>query len=249
MTCAEAERLIGPWVDDELDLRAAVEIENHVVRCAECARERDELLALRDTARERLPRYDLSPQLEERLWSKVREAAASEQKAQRRRPRRFLREASMMAAAACVAVVVTLSVPRGGGGGGDEVVDAHLRSLQGQHLTDVVSSDQHTVKPWFQGKVDFSVPARDFAQQGFVLAGGRLDVLGGRPVAAIVYRRRQHVLNLFVWPGTRSDAAPRSLNERGYRVTSWSEAGLEYRLVSDVPQSEVEQLVTLLRGS
>jgi anti-sigma factor RsiW len=248
MTCAEAARLIGPWVDDELDLRSAVEIESHVARCVDCGRERDELLALRDTARERLPRYELSPQLEERLWSKVREAAASEQRAERRRPHRWLREASMMAAAACVAVVVTLAVPRGGGGG-EEIVDAHLRSLQAQHLTDVVSSDQHTVKPWFQGKVDFSVPARDFSEQGFVLAGGRLDMLDGHPVAAVVYRRRQHLLNLFVWPGSRSDNAPRSSADRGYHVTSWSQGGLEYRLVSDVPQSEVDELVSLLRAS
>ena len=155
----------------------------------------------------------------------------------------------MMAAAACLAVVVTLSVHRGGTAPGNEIVDAHLRSLQAQHLTDVVSSDQHTVKPWFQGKVDFSVPARDFAQQGFVLVGGRLDVIDARPVAAIVYRRRQHVLNLFVWPASRSDAAPRSLTDRGYRVTSWAQGGLEYRLVSDVPQAEVDQLVSLLRAS
>ncbi|HYZ88192.1 MAG TPA: zf-HC2 domain-containing protein [Myxococcales bacterium] len=247
MNCAEAERLIGPWVDDELDLRATVEMENHVARCPECARERDELLALRDTARERLPRYDLPPQLEQRLWSKVREAAASEEKAKRPRPRRWVREASMMAAAACLAVVVTVAVQRGGVG--DEVIDAHLRSLQAQHLTDVVSSDQHTVKPWFQGKVDFSVPARDFSEQGFVLAGGRLDVLDGRPVAAIVYRRRQHVLNLFVWPDGRTDRAPRSFTERGYRVTGWAQGGLEYRLVSDVPANEVDELVSLLRSS
>jgi anti-sigma factor RsiW len=247
MNCAEATRLIGPWVDDELDLRSTMEVESHVARCAECERERDELLALRDTARERLPRPDLSPDLEERLWSKVRETAASERRAELRRPRRWLREASMMAAAACLAVVATVAVQRGGAG--DEIVDAHLRSLQAQHLTDVVSSDQHTVKPWFQGKVDFSVPAGDFSEQGFVLAGGRLDVLGGRPVAAIVYRRRQHVLNLFVSPASRPDMAPRSFSERGYRVTSWSQGGLEYRLVSDVPQAEVDQLVNLLRGS
>jgi anti-sigma factor RsiW len=247
MTCAEATRLIGPWVDDELDPRSTMEVESHVTRCADCGRERDELLALRDTARERLPRPELSPDFEDRLWSKVREAAASQRRAELRRPHRWVREASMMAAAACVAVIATVAVQRGGAR--DEIVDAHLRSLQAQHLTDVVSSDQHTVKPWFQGKVDFSVPARDFSDQGFVLAGGRLDVLDGRPVAAIVYHRRQHVLNLFVWAGSGSDAAPRSFSERGYRVTSWRQGGLEYRLVADVPQSEVDQLVTLLRSS
>jgi anti-sigma factor RsiW len=248
MTCAEASRLIGPWVDDELEVRSAMEVEGHVSRCAECGRERDELLALRDTARERLPREELTPQLEERLWSKVRQAAAAEQRSARRPPPRWLREASLMAAAACVAVVATVAV-QGRDGLRDEIVDAHVRSLQAQHLVDVVSSDQHTVKPWFQGKIDFSVPARDFAEQGFVLAGGRLDAVGGRPVAAIVYRKRQHVLNLFVWPATRSDVAPRSSTERGYRITTWAQGGLEYRLVSDVPDAEVDQLVSLLRTS
>jgi anti-sigma factor RsiW len=235
-------------VDDELEVRSATEVEGHVSRCVECGRERDELLALRDTARERLPRDELTPQLEERLWSKVRQAAAAEQRSARRPPRRWLREASLMAAAACVAVVATVAV-QGRDGLRDEIVDAHVRSLQAQHLVDVVSSDQHTVKPWFQGKIDFSVPARDFAEQGFVLAGGRLDAVGGRPVAAIVYRKRQHVLNLFVWPATRSDVAPRSSTQRGYRVTTWAQGGLEYRLVSDVPDAEVDQLVSLLRTS
>jgi len=243
MTCAEASQLIGPWVDNELDVRSATELEGHVARCPECKRERDELLTLGNTAREQLPMDDLSPQLEQRLWKSVRDAATPE----RPRARRWLREASMMAAAACVAVVATLSLQRGGGTG-DEIVDAHVRSLQPQHLIDVASSDQHTVKPWFQGKIDFSVPARDFAAQGFALAGGRLDAVGGRPVAAIVYHRRQHVLNLFVWPATRADAAPRSSTERGYRITSWSQGGLEYRLVSDVPDAEVDQLVSLLRA-
>ena len=114
---------------------------------------------------------------------------------------------------------------------------------------DVVSTDQHTVKPWFQGKVDFAVPVRDFAEQGFVLAGGRVDVVDGRTAAAIVYRRRQHVLNLFVWADSRGDVAPRSSTVRGYRISTWAQGGLEYRLVSDVPAAESDQLVTLLRGA
>jgi anti-sigma factor RsiW len=243
MTCAEASRLIGPWVDDELDVRSAVEIESHVARCPECGRERNELLALRETARERLPRYELAPQLEDRLLRRAREAAAP----QRPRARRGMREAGMMAAAACVAVIATVAVQRGSDPR-DEIVDAHVRSLQAQHLTDVVSSDQHTVKPWFQGKIDFAVPVRDFTEQGFVLTGGRLDVIGGRQVAAVVYRRRQHVLNLFVWADARGDVAPRSFTERGYRVTSWTQGGLEYRLVCDVPAAESDQLVGLLRS-
>jgi anti-sigma factor RsiW len=158
-----------------------------------------------------------------------------------------MREAAMMATAACVAVIATVAVQRGSDPR-NEIVDAHVRSLQAQHLADVASSDQHTVKPWFQGKVDFAVPVRDFAEQGFVLTGGRLDVIGGRPVAAVVYRRRQHVMNLFVWADGRGDVAPRSSTERGYRVTSWAQGGLEYRLVCDVPAGESDELVGLLRS-
>ena len=244
MTCAEASQLIGPWVDDELDVRSAMEIESHVARCPECGREKNELLALRETARERLPRYELSPQLEDRLWRQVREAAAAERPG---RARRWMREAGLMAAAACVAIIATVAVQRGSDPR-DEIVDAHVRSLQAQHLTDVASSDQHTVKPWFQGKIDFGVPVRDFAEQGFILTGGRLDVIGGHPVAALVYRRRQHVMNLFVWANGQGDVSPRSFTQRGYRVTSWSQGGLEYRLVCDVPAAESDQLVGLLRS-
>ena len=243
MTCTEANRLIGPWLDDELDVRSVVEVEGHVARCPTCGREREEILALRETARERLPRFDPPPGLEERLLRSVRAVAAP-----RPRPaRRWLREAALMAAAACVAVVATSTVWRGGDPS-REIVDAHLRSLQAGHLTDVTSSDQHTVKPWFQGKVDFSVPARDFAADGFELLGGRLDRLGGRPVAALVYRHRQHLLNVFVWPGGASEEPVQSTSSRGYQVSSWAKDGLEFRLVTDVSAADADKLVGLLRG-
>ncbi len=176
MTCAEANRLIGPWLDDELDVRSVVELEGHVARC---------------TVRE------------ERPLRTVRETAAP-----RRRPaRRWLREVAMVAAAAGVAVAATSSLQRSTDPGG-EIVDAHLRSLQAGHLTDVASSDQHTVKPWFQGKIDFGVPVRDFAAEGL-----------------------------------------RSISSRGYRVSSWAQGGLEYRLVTDIAAAEADQLVALLRAA
>jgi len=243
MTCTEANRLIGPWVDDELDVRSVVELEAHVARCPTCGREKNELLALRETARERLPRFDPPPGLEERLLRSVRETAAP-----RPRPaRRWLREVALMAAAASVAVAATSSLRRSGDPGG-EIVDAHLRSLQAGHLTDVASSDQHSVKPWFQGKIDFGVPVRDFAAEGFPLVGGRLDMVGGRPVAALVYGRRQHLINVFIGPAADRDQPLRSVSSRGYRVSSWAQGGLEYRLVTDIAAPEADQLVALLRS-
>jgi anti-sigma factor RsiW len=242
MNCAEASRLIGPWIDGELDVRSVVEIEGHLARCPGCAQEKKELVALGDTARERLPRFELPPDLEARLLG----GAPVVPLASRRR--RFLREASLMAAAACATLVVGSVLRPAGVGSDEEIVDAHVRSLQAQHLTDVASSDQHTVKPWFQGKIDFSVPAQDFAAQGFALTGGRLDVLDGRPVAALVYRRHQHLINLFVSPAAAGDGATRSSTARGYRVSTWTKDGLRYRLVSELPESEDAQLISLLRG-
>ena len=243
MTCAEANRLIGPWLDDELDVRSVVELETHVARCSACEREKSELLALRETARERLPRFEPPPGLEERLLRAARQTAAPRPQ----RVRRWAREIALMAAAAGVAVAVTSSVQRRPGAG-DGFVDAHLRSLQAGHLTDVASSDQHTVKPWFQGKLDFAVPVRDFATDGFELVGGRLDVVGGRQVAALVYGRRRHLINVFISPAADGERPVRSVSSRGFRVSSWAQDGFEYRLVTDVAPADADQLVALLRA-
>jgi anti-sigma factor RsiW len=131
----------------------------------------------------------------------------------------------------------------------DEVVAAHVRSLITNRLTDVESSDQHTVKPWFNGKVDFSLPVQDLAAKGFPLVGGRLDYVNGRPIAALLYRHRQHWISVFMWPEPSGKAsAPRSFSKRGYDITQWSAEGLRYYVVSDISSPELGQLVTLLRS-
>jgi anti-sigma factor RsiW len=126
-----------------------------------------------------------------------------------------------------------------------EVVDAHLRSLQPGHLTDVVSTDQHTVKPWFDGKVDFAPPVKDFAEQGFPLQGGRLDVVHGRSTAALVYGRRKHVVNVFIWPTNELDAESRAGSLQGYQWINWRKGGMEFYAVSDAAASDLEQLQKL----
>jgi len=130
-----------------------------------------------------------------------------------------------------------------------QVLDAHLRSLQLTHLIDVASTDQHTVKPWFVGKLDFAPAVVDLASDGFPLVGGRLDVVGGQSVAALVYARRKHVINVFVWPSEKSNAALRSGAERGYTWIRWTRGGLRFWAVSDVAAADLEEFARLLLRS
>jgi len=128
----------------------------------------------------------------------------------------------------------------------NEAVASHVRSLMVEHLTDVASSDQHTVKPWFNGKLDFAPDVKDFAAQGFPLVGGRLDFLNGRAVAALVYRRNTHFINVFVWPATNTGSGKSALeNRRGYFVINREANGLHYSLVSDLNEKELAELANL----
>lgn len=229
MTCAEAMPLIELELDGELDARSALELQEHVARCAGCERQAAGLRALSEAARLHLPRYPMPAGLERRLMRSVRP-----------RPRAALWAVSGLAAAAALAVVVAL--PRGDGLV-EEAITAHARSLQLEHALDVPTSDQHTVKPWFEGKVGFAVPVRDFAADGFALAGGRLDYLDGRPAAAVVYRHGKHVVNLFVLDARGAPDAPvKRGSRRGFSCWRWSAGGLTYLLVSDVNDSEMSAL-------
>jgi len=130
----------------------------------------------------------------------------------------------------------------------EAVVDSHVRALMGEHLFDVRSTDQHTVKPWFLGKLDFSPPVDDLASLGFPLTGGRLDYLAGRPVAALVYTHAQHTINLFVWPETSANVgSPDARSIRGFHVRHWTRGGMSFWAVSDLNDMELDQFADALR--
>jgi anti-sigma factor RsiW len=236
MTCVEATPLLELELDGELDARSVLEVREHVTRCAACSRRVASLRALSEAARAHLTSYQLPPGLQRRLLGPIR-------------PRRSPLAWAAPALAAAVAVAVFAAFPRHDALV-DEAVAAHARSLQLDHAIDVVSTDQHTVKPWFEGKVGFAVPVRDYPAEGFTLAGGRLDYLGGRPAAAVVYRKGKHLLNLFVVdaPGSR-DAPPARDDARGFCCWRWTSAGLRYLLVGDVSGPEMAAMARRMAES
>ena len=150
---------------------------------------------------------------------------------------------------AATALAVTLYLPARDGNSTDgDVVASHIRSLQVAHLSDVISTDQHVVKPWFAGKLDYSPPVADFSREGFPLKGGRLDYVAGQSVAALVYARQQHVINVYVWPAAKPklSATRRESHEHGFNVLAWQHAGMEYWAVSDLRVEELRIFSDLL---
>jgi anti-sigma factor RsiW len=249
LICQEAHRLIHPYLDGELDLVRSVEIEAHLKDCQACAQAYNELRSLHSAVSDTALRFEPPAALRNRVRSAVR--AESEVTT---RSSRFSWRWMIPAASGAALVIVALSLiallsrPSTSDLVAQEIVSSHVRSLMEKHLTDVPSSDQHTVKPWFDGRLDFSPPVKDLAAAGFSLVGGRLDYVGNRPVAALVYQHRQHYINVFVWPSTgASEASGRVLVRQGYNLINWSSSGMSYWAVSDLNLAELQQFVQLLQ--
>ncbi len=241
MTCDEAEVLIHALIDGELDAGHARDVEAHVAGCARCAARFSAWRDLRDA----MPVRGLRHAAPASLRSRIERAVPSPAKTDRRALLKgFVAGGALSALAATGAGVVILRQDRDDIVAG-EAISAHLRSLQADHLTDVLSTNQHTVKPWFNGRIDLAPPVVDLAAQGFTLIGGRLDFIDGKPVAAIVYRRRVHVINLFAAQGLAfAWRTPKAQAVQGFNLMRWSDGGLDLLAVSDLNRDELEEFVS-----
>ena len=258
LTCEAARALVAPYADGELDLGKSLELEAHIAACEDCRQALDAHRALAGAVRQ-APYQRMPEALRQRLHaagqgsaqisttSPARAPVAPGSRAQRRDWARW-----SLPVAASVLLALGIDGWRGQARSDDalleEVVAGHVRSLQVNHLSDVISSDQHTVKPWFAGRLDFAPPVRDLAGQDYPLLGGRLDYLQHRTVAALVYGHRKHLINLFVWPAT-GEASPRAQVREGYDVVRWRTAGMQFIAVSDLNAAELLQFAGLQAAS
>ncbi|HEX3234174.1 MAG TPA: anti-sigma factor [Gemmatimonadales bacterium] len=248
MTHPDVEAQVDAYLDGELAAMDTVELEAHLAGCASCGRFRDDRLALRTAIAAQLPRTEAPEALRGRVRAAVRKAAGPGRTHRLAPPmaRRWLALAASLAIVAAgswrLATAHTASEILT-----DEVLASHVRSLMPGHLSDVLSTDQHTVKPWFNGKLDFSPPVHDFAGRGYPLLGGRLDYLNGRPVAALVYGRRQHLINVFLWPATGSSGGGAPLVRHGYYLLHWTTPEYTYWVASDLGLSELTTFAGLLQ--
>ena len=234
-------QLIDGYFDGELDLAHSLEVERHLPTCAAC---RDELES-RQVVREAVRAGSLYHRAPPPLRRQLRAAIAGQGW-----PAASFTLRAGYALAACLllaALMVVFWRPSADAPLTQAVVDSHVRSLMAAHLFDVASTDKHTVKPWFSGKLDFSPPVIDPARQGFPLTGGRLDYLAGRPVAALVYKRNRHVINLFVWPEKGVGGGGGEAVRQGYNVLHWDQAGMAFWAVSDLNGGELRQFARLIQ--
>jgi anti-sigma factor RsiW len=268
MNCEEATKLMDGYLDGELDPITSQTIEQHLRECRNCDQAYKTHGSLIRAIGNATPYYKAPAELRERIQSSLREEIAerpmqnvvrdARQLFRRKQPElrtslwgtpwNWLGLAGLgLAAAIIFAAIITLNlVPRLQRPGADQLlatqlIASHVRSLMANHLTDVASSDQHTVKPWLDAKLDFAPPVVDLVSEGFPLVGGRLDYLDNRPVAALVYQRRKHFINLFVWPGEAGAARPTmAMSHQGYQLVHWADPDFNYWAVSDVNANDLQ---------
>jgi anti-sigma factor RsiW len=254
MNCEDSRIYLPAYLDDELDVAESLHVQKHLATCADCRQAQEEHLTLRSALRDARLHAHPSADFTKRIDAAVRRAAKEQARPQ---PSSWLEPLRWVPAAAALVIVTTLGalfVINSLRSSHQQVIAGavlvgHIRSLQAGHLVDVPSSDRHTVKPWFQGKLDFSPPVPDLSELGWTLIGGRLDYLDGRPVAALVYQRRMHNINVFLWPNHgAADDSIKGEDAQGYQILHWNGTDMSYWVVSDLNSAELQEFARALRG-
>jgi mycothiol system anti-sigma-R factor len=253
MSCDFSGTLLHAYLDGELDAVRAADFERHLETCRDCTATLGAAESLRSSL-QRAQLYETAPvELRNDLRKKLRSEFKGSSAGANGSTITALRWLAVAASLLLITGAAWFVVPRfrsevpQSSVTSTEIIDAHIRSLQAGHLTDVASTDQHTVKPWFDGKLDFIPPVHDFMDEGFPLIGGRLDVLGERNVAALVYGRRKHLINVFVWPTNEPDTPIHPPGSRqGYQWVHWRHKGMEFCAVSDVSAPDLHELAQLI---
>ncbi len=235
MNCNDCADWLHPYLDNELEMEMALRVSQHLVQCPACKSKLAELQTLRDGLRQNAPYYPASELLQRRIMPQAKQKT----------PSRWIAPA-ISAAALAASVMLYIATPSSQDMLTEEVVSSHVRSLMEQHLTDVASSDKHTVKPWFAGKIDFSPPVIDLSDKGYPLIGGRLDYIRHQNAAALAYHRNKHIINLFIIPDTAADSPIRTISRRGFNIVSWHKNNMAFEAVSDLNQQELEAFAQMV---
>ncbi len=241
MTCDEASELVHALIDGELDAGHAREVEAHVAACPHCAAQLRDYRMMREALAAPALRYEAPAALRARIDAALPAPRMPAPAPSRRSLLQGMAMGSVLSGALAASLVVYVVRRDDEQRVLGDVVSAHLRSLQGDHLIDVQSSDQHTVKPWFNGRLDVAPPVVDLTGQGFTLIGGRLDYIDGHPVGAVVYKRRAHVINLFVAQAAGGEERARIEQLQGFNVWRWHHADLSFWAVSDINAEELQE--------
>jgi len=258
MTCERMRAMLSGLLDDELPVVESREVARHVESCAACRAEYDALRAARAAVRDHLPALAAPDLLRSRVVAALHDARRTDatRAAVPGRSGFWLRQIAAGLVIAVASSAVTRAVLHRSPAASDiavrDVVASHVRSLMTNHLTDVASTDEHNVKPWFDGKVPFAPDVPRLDSLDFPLIGGRVDTIGHEPAAALVYGRRRHVINVFAWPergGPRADGTIHDATEHGYNVLRWVRGDMRYAAVSDLGLAELRQFVAAFRQS
>jgi anti-sigma factor RsiW len=244
LNCEFCQELMHSYLDNELDKSMHFGFSEHLITCADCQQQLEELQVFKTAIKAHMPLYSAPASLIEGLRANLQEPPPPLPHSMLKNdPWRILRNwlAPIMSATVfAAALALYIATPSVDDNWADEAVSSHVRSLMGEHLMDVASSDKHTVKPWFTGKLDFSPPVYDFAAQGFPLLGGRLDYLEHQTAAALSYRHDKHIINTFVVPTTEADSPAQTLSRRGYNIVTWRQNHMRFIVVSDMDKGELE---------